>query len=168
MSRRRSEGPPYRMIASWGALATAVVGAVLLSGCTDPPDTGKDDWSKAPQTEDERLAAKFIHLKNDGDPAAEELLGRQPAVPSESVSRAEADRLQTDFFLRQPLHIVGTRRGGGAGRLILATKGNVSAPRFQVQEGATASSEQRTMSNPDLTIEVHDGKIFGVRPALGQ
>jgi len=141
-------------------------GAFAATGYPAPP--ADPDWSKAPVTEDERLCADFVKKKNAGDPAAAELLGRTPAVPSEPVSRVEADRLQTDYFLRQDVHIVGTRRGPTPGTLILSTKGVVRAPRLEVHEGDSASTEARAMYSPDLTVEVHDGKIFGVRPALGQ
>jgi hypothetical protein len=179
--------PDLQLPGLWGrrtalGVAVAVIFATLLIGLgwfnraallsafgsnSGAPLDVDADWSKAPVNEDERVAAEFVQLKNAGDPSAAGLLGRTPASPPDAVSRAEADRLQTDFFLRQDLHIVGARRGRSPGTLVLATKGNVSAPGLLVQEGAAASSEQRTMSNPDLTVEVRDGKIFGVRCDLG-
>jgi hypothetical protein len=134
-----------------------------------PGGPANDDWSQAPVTDAERLCADFVRLKNAHDPAAAALLGPTPTVPPGPVTRAEADRIETDLFLRQELRVVGARRGRTPGMLVLATKGNVSAPRLLVRDGAAApETEQRTMSNPDLTIEVRDGKIYGTRAALAE
>ena len=74
------------------------------------------DWSQAPATDEERICVQFLQLKNAGDPAADKLLGPAPAVPAAPVSREEAERLQTDFFLRQDFRVVGTGATGRRGR----------------------------------------------------
>ena len=48
----------------------------------------------------------------------------------------------------------------------LVAKGNVAAPRLEIQDGASLDSEQRTMANPDLTVEVRGGRIVGVEARL--
>jgi hypothetical protein len=127
------------------------------------------------RVEGQGLCEQFMALKNAGDPAAGGLLGRLPVVPDAPQSRAEVDRLQTDFFLREKLRIVrvevegrqqGHRRAAPTGRLVLVTRGNVSAPTIALQTSNGVERSQRTMSNPDLVVEVRDGKIYGVRSEL--
>jgi hypothetical protein len=122
-------------------------------------------------SEEEMLCARFAKLRNAGDPGATALLGRVPAVPEGPVSPEEANRLQADWFLREPIEIsrVGpdhARRAGPAARFVFVTKGNVSAPALQERTPTGVVRSQRTMSNPDITVEVRDGKIYGVRPEL--
>ena len=78
----------------------------------------------------------------------------------------EADRLQTDFFLRQDVRIVGAGRDKATGALVLYTKGNVSAPTLHVKTETGVETAQRTMANPDLVVEVRDGRIYGVAAHL--
>jgi hypothetical protein len=145
--------------------------ALMLGGCNPSrkpaPDsvaggTSTRDWSKAPDTAEERLCARFIQLKNSGDPAALELLGPPPGVPDAPITTEEADRLDTDFFLRQDASILGVGRGQRSGTLMLYVKGSVSAPTFSVQTATGVQTHQRVMFNPDLTVEVRDGQIHGV------
>jgi hypothetical protein len=125
-------------------------------------------WTKAPDTAEERICVQFLQLKNAGDPAADQLLGPAPAVPAAPVSPEGAERLQTDFFLRQDFRVVGTGRDQQTGAPVLYTKGNVSAPTLAVKTGAGVETAQRTMSNPDLLIEVRDGRIVGAGARLHQ
>lgn len=124
------------------------------------------DWTNAPATPEQRLCVRFLQLKNAGDPAAEKLLGPAPVVPVAPLSPEEAERLQTDLFLRQNFRVVGTGRDRLTGALVLLTQGNVSAPTLSVKTGDGVETSQRTMSNPDLLIEVRDGCIAGVAARL--
>ncbi len=126
------------------------------------PAADATDWSQAPGTAEEQVCVQFLRLKNAGDPAADKLLGPSPLVPTAPVSKAEADRLQTDFFLRQDVRVVGAGRDKPTGALVLYTKGNVSAPTLDVKTAAGVETAQRTMANPDLVVEVRDGRIHGV------
>ncbi len=74
--------------------------------------------------------------------------------------------MQTDFFLRQDVHIVGAGRDKATGALVLYTKGNVSAPTLEVKTPTGVETAQRTMANPDLVVEVRDGSIYGVAAHL--
>jgi hypothetical protein len=112
-----------------------------------------------------RLAGVFQNLKNANDPAVEQLLGPMPAVPEEPISQEEAERFQADCFLRQNLQILSIRMAR-ADRLVVVTKGNVSAPTISVRTANGVDRIQRTMSNPDLIMEIRDGKIHGVRAEL--
>jgi hypothetical protein len=122
-------------------------------------------------TDEEVLCDRFAHLHNAGDPAAEALLGRVPVVPDAPATSEEASRLQADFFLRAPIEIlqVAPERGrpvSPTGRFVFVTKGNVAAPTLQERTSTGVERSQRTMSNPDLVVEVRDGKIYGVRAEL--
>ena len=174
----------FRAVAVLLACVAAVVGLVLAANVIiwachgfpyDPgggpggmtsADLGSSDWSRVPMMDNERFCAKFIRLKNAGDPAAVNLLGSAPAVPAAPVSRAEADHLQADFFLQQDIRIVGVGRDRRTQALVLYTKGNVFAPTLQVRTTDGVETAQRTMSNPDLTVEVRDGRIYGVAANL--
>jgi hypothetical protein len=118
-------------------------------------------------SDDEVLCDRFVRLRNAGHAAADALLGRVPVVPDAPVSPEEANRLQTDFFLREPVEIRTVERApGGPPRFVLAAKGNVAAPALSVRTSAGVERSQRTMTNPDLVVEVRDGKIYGVRSEL--
>jgi hypothetical protein len=124
------------------------------------------DWSKAPQTDDERLCADFIALKNAHKSEANRFLAELEPAPDGAVARAVADRLQTDYFLRQDFEVVGARRGRTKDSLVLITRGKATAPAVQIRDGDRIETEQRTMFNLDLTVEVRQGKIYGVRADL--
>lgn len=155
-----------------------IVGALILlqfigylsvvGGDDNHHDNSSDtqDWSRAPVAGDERVCTQFIQLKNAGDPAAVNLLGPAPAIPDGPVSRIAADRLQADIFLRQDVRIVGVGRDRATRGLVLFTSGNVSAPTLHVRTATGVETAQRTMSNPDLTVEVRDGRIYGVAASL--
>jgi hypothetical protein len=135
------------------------------------PSVGGPPPVQAEVTDEQRLCERFAQLHNGGELAAAALLGRVPAVPDGPVSPEEANRLQADWFLREPIEIshVGPDRTPGArpaARFVLVTKGNVSAPALQERTPTGVVRSQRTMSNPDITVEVRDGKIYGVRPEL--
>jgi hypothetical protein len=118
-------------------------------------------------TEEKLLCDRFARLHNAGDPAADALLGRLPAVPDTPVTSEEINRLQADYFLREPLEIrqVEPERGS-AGRFVFVTRGNVAAPILPERTPTGVERSQRTMSNPDVVVEVRDGKIYGVRAEL--
>lgn len=150
-------------VVCWQRYDPALVGAHHPAA---PASAPAGDWSQTPVTQEEQVCAEFIRLKNAGNPAALALLGPAPAVPDAAVTRAEADRLQTECFLRQDVHITGVGRNKQTGALVLYARGNVSAPTLRVQAAGGAESVQRTMANPDLTVEVHDGRIRGVSSDL--
>jgi hypothetical protein len=170
--------PPRRLRAILLGAALAALLVALAGYWLYNRNFASLDW-QAPEVttpevpvEGQGLCEQFMALKNAGDPAADELLGRLPVVPNGPVSPAEVERLETDFFLRDKLRIVrvevegrqlGHPRSAPTGRLVLNTKGDVSAPTIAVQG---AKPRQRTMSNPDLVVEVRDGKIYGVRSEL--
>jgi hypothetical protein len=145
----------------------AVIGLLVFVWLDDsrkgaPPDS----W--APVTAEDRVCDDFMQKRKAGDPAAASLLTSLPVVDgTKPFSTAEAERTETDFFLQDPdLKVTDIRRTAENG-YVFVTEGNVAAPRLQVK-GADGKmrTEQRTMSNPDLYVEVRDGRIHGVRAEL--
>jgi hypothetical protein len=116
------------------------------------------------------LCVRFIEQKNAGDPAPAALLLPRPAWPEEAVAQEEADHLQADLFLREVPLIEGMRPEPGAGdaRFILMTQGNVAAPPLSVRTANNnVERSQRTMTNPEIIVEIRDGKVRALRAQLG-
>ncbi len=90
---------------------------------------------------------------------------RLRAAPEQPLSPDEAERLQTTCFLHQSLRILSIRPIA-SNRFVLVAKGQVLAPRLQVRTPTGVDRSQRTMIDPDLTVEVRDGKIHGVRAEM--
>lgn len=103
--------------------------------------------------------------KNAGDPSAAQLLAALPDAPSEPISAEEAERFQAGCFLHQDIRIVSIRPVS-SNRFVLVTKGNVSAPALQVRAAQGVDRIQRTMVNPDVIVEVREGRIHGVRAEM--
>jgi hypothetical protein len=92
-------------------------------------------------------------------------------TPEQAVSPEEANRLQTDSFLRGDLRILEIRRErgekGSPQRYRLVTHGDVASQTLTIKTDKGTERSQRTMSHPDLIVEVgDDGKIYGVRAEL--
>jgi hypothetical protein len=162
--------PPARKVFPWGWVAglavLAAAAAVLGWGAwRDAPAPERPAPAEQSVTEAERVIDRFVRLTNAGDPAAADLLGPAPAVPKGPVSPGEVGRLQTDYFLREPVRVVSALPSPG-GRFVLVVQGNVAAPTLEVRTPTGVERSQRTMTNPDLVVEVRDGKIHGVRAEL--
>jgi hypothetical protein len=161
---------PWGLWAALGALLLVGlgVGAYLLVPDLRALLAGR---AAAPAPRQEKLLCEeFSNLKNAGDQRANHLLGPPPAVPDRAVSRDEADRLDAEFILRQPLRVAEVRPlppGKGtfeAPRFVLVAKGSVTSERFLVEGSAQPS--QRMLFNPDIIVEVRDGRLHGVRAQL--
>jgi hypothetical protein len=128
----------------------------------DPDPSLKEavDWMAALS-----LCKEYAALKNAGDPSADQLLATLPAAPPEPISPEQADRFQADCFLYQDIRILFVHLGP-PNQFVLVTKGNVSAPTLQVRTAKGVDRTQRTMVNPDLIVEVRDGRIHGVRAKM--
>jgi hypothetical protein len=128
-----------------------------------------------PETEEDLVVDEFMKRKNVGDPAADDLLGVDPKVPNRELSRAEADALETDFFLHDPklkitrvwreqLRMIGAEPPRWTGRYVLETRGGYTAAWIPVK--GMPRGEQRTVINGFLIVEVRDGKMYGVEPSV--
>jgi len=117
----------------------------------------------------ERLCQQFMALKNRGDPAANDLLTAAPAVPATAVSEEEAGRLDTRFILREPYEIIDVQPDADdPAHCVLVCKGNCSSQPLSVRTGEGVERSQRLLLNPDIVVELSDGKIDGVRVRLHQ
>jgi hypothetical protein len=127
-----------------------------------------DGAEKEPQSEELDLCRRFMALKNDRDPRADDLLGPAPIVPQEAISPEEAARIDADTFLRAELRVVDVQPSGSAEgpRFILVTKGSGVGAMLHVRSGDKVDRVQRVVQNTALLVEARDGKIYGVRTQL--
>ena len=163
------------IVAGFGFLAVFGLIAVIWSNAANigerSPTTAKSATKRStwnPKSEDDLVCDQFMMNRRAGDPAAFALLSREPIEPMGVITEDEAERLQTDYFLHAPdLQMVAIRRGTAAGQYVFVTKGNVTAPRLAIRlNDNEISHRQRMMSNPDLHVEVSNGKIYGIRSTL--
>jgi hypothetical protein len=165
--------PQRRWLTALVGLGFVAVIALIVFVWMDAADVTPNDGGPAPPrawvpvTAEDRICDDFMQKRKTGDPAAAGLLAPAPVVGQNPVSPAAAERIETDVFLHDPdLKVIDIRRTAENG-YVFVTQGNVAAPRLEVQ-GADGKvrSEQRTMSNPDLHVEVLGGRIHGVRAEL--
>jgi len=156
-----------------GVCVLAAIGALANrwadSSSRANPFDARPEW--LPSSEEDRLCDQFMWKRRAGDPTANLLLGREAVPPAGEWTEDDAEQFQTDTFLRDPnLHIVTIRRGPvtrGIPSYVFVTQGNVAAPRLSIRKkDGRLSSEQRTMTNADLHVGVHGGKVWGVRSKL--
>lgn len=146
-------------------IGVGVVLVLIVAGWANR-SAGPDALRHADIADPEReLCQQFLLLKKAGDPAADALLAPRAAQPEQPLSQEEAARFQTNCFLHQDIRILAARRDA-QGRLVLFTKGNVSAPTLEVRTARGVDRVQRTMVNPDLIVEVRDGTIHGLRAEM--
>jgi hypothetical protein len=119
-----------------------------------------------PDPEQERLCRRFMELKNQNDPAAGELLGPAPVVPIEPVSSEEVRRLDAEIFLRRNCKVVSVRPGSQPGQFLIALQGSVDSERIPFNGPNGPDVSFRSVYNPDVVVEVREGKIHGVRAQL--
>jgi hypothetical protein len=141
------------------------IGALLcyVVGCAPVPPAAPPAKARVVPPE-EKVCLRFAELKNKGDVAANELLGPPPVVPAEAVSEAEGQRLDTEVFLRRDYRITDVRPEGAGGRtFVLVVEGNLMSEPMRVGNDGLGT---RQIVNPDLVVEVRDGKIYGVLSQL--
>jgi hypothetical protein len=148
-----------RLWVVWLAVAVAVAGV------------GWAAWvSYGPAPDGKAVCERFAQLKNAGDPAAEDLLGPVLAVPQGTISPEEAEPINADALLRGPgLRVLKVRPDPSArdgGRFLLATQGGAAGPTMRVRSGETVDRVQKVVSNPEIVVEVRDGKLYGLRVQL--
>jgi hypothetical protein len=147
--------------------------ALLGNPIKRPADLLKPEEYRAlaAKTAEGKVCLEFADRVNAGDAPPAGLLGPRPAVPTEPVSPEEADRLDAEFILRQPYRVLEVRPHetpkGGPPRFLLVLKGAVTSERLQVRTpNGEIEPRQRALSNPEVIVEVRDGKIYGVRAQL--
>jgi hypothetical protein len=147
--------------------------ALLGNRIKPPADLLKPEEYRAlaARTAEGKICLEFADWVNAGDAPPAGLLGPKPAVPTEPVAREEADRLDAEFILRQRYRVLEVRPHespkDGPPRFLLVLKGSVASEHLQVRNPkGEIEPSQRALSNPDVIVEVRDGKIYGVRAQL--
>jgi hypothetical protein len=123
--------------------------------------------SGSPRQDELLLCWRFAALKNAREPAADQLLAAAPKGAEDTVTSEEAERLDAGAFLRRDLRVVNVRPDAAAHHFALVTKGAAAGDPLRVRSGDKVERTQRVMTNPDVVVEVRDGKIEGVRVQLG-
>jgi hypothetical protein len=145
---------------------SVALGAVVcyVVGCAPTPPAAPTKARVV--TPEEKVCLRFAELKNRGDASANELLGAPPVVPADPVTEAEGQRLDTEVFLRRDYRITDVRPEGTDGRLFaLVVEGNLMSEPMRVGSDGVGT---RQIVNPDLIVEVRDGKLYGVLSQLHQ
>jgi hypothetical protein len=134
-------------------LGLLAAGLLAASGCASPSDL--------------ELCQRFAELKNAGSPEADQLLEPAVPIPEAALSASEADRLGANLLLHQPVKVLTVRqlppKAVTPARFVLELDGSMALDRMQVQTTDGSESQQRTYYNPDLIVEVRDGKIRGLK-----
>jgi len=117
----------------------------------------------------ERRCREFMALKNGGGPAADDLLTPAPAEPADVVSEQEAERLDAQFILHTNYEVADVRpEPDDPTRCVLVCKGNCCSRPLSVRTAGGVDHYQRLLSNPDIVVELKDGKLDGVRAMMRQ
>jgi len=154
-----SRRPLWLPVLALAALAAAGLAAVGLSGC--------GGGAAARLERDRAVVARFVELKGADDARAADLLNPAPPVPAEPMSQEEFDRFVLDSMLHSDLHFKRLRpqpagapaAGSRPPRFVISTEGVFNSPRLQVRTGTEAKPQQRSLYNPDVVVEVVDGKL---------
>jgi len=129
--------------------------------------------STAATSEEEALCRRFMDLKNAGDSRADELLTPAPVAPKTPVTEDEGRRLDAQFIARNRFQVLEVRRhpgstklnSAGPRRFVLILKGGCASEPLTIKTATGVEESQRFLLDPDLIVEVRDGKIhpFEVR-----
>jgi hypothetical protein len=134
----------------------ALASTVVFAGCARAPV----------EPAGRKLCEEFASLRKAGDPRALDLLAAAPPPPKGSISEEEAERLDADFVLRGDFQIdevqAAVSKDGQSPRFILVGKGIISTQTYQVRTPQGEKPHQRSLFNPEVVVEVADGKIHGI------
>jgi hypothetical protein len=142
----------------WLALAVLIAGGAYAAWSAHE---GRTDGHN-----DLVLCWRFAALKNAREPGAERLLAPAPTVPPEAVTPEEADRIDAGAFLREGLLVLDVRpvsRDQSTRPFLLVTKGSASSAPLRVRAGDKVDRIQRMVVNPNVLVEVRDGRIYPIR-----
>jgi hypothetical protein len=173
--------PPRVALGWWWLLVPA---ALLAYGgfwlmTLEPRDDGGAFPGWKPVTAADRVIDGFARKANAKDREAVGLLGPEAVFDGKPISEQEADARQADYYLRRPELRVITIRSGEPGKkrkkgdpprdvYTLVTKVQGSTPPLTVRnaKGVVESPSRLFIIDPDIVVEVKDGKIHGVRSEL--
>jgi len=146
-------------------LTPGVLGIALMLGCSqamgDRPSEGTREFAGLKNIGSEVLR-EFVRLKNIGDDRAHELLAETPAKLKGPVSEEEAARLDAIYLLSKKLEILEVKPRPKS-QYVLVVRGVFDTEPLQVQSTNGVQRWQRSLFDPDITVEIRDGKIHGVK-----
>jgi hypothetical protein len=149
--------PRLRFVLLLGALT------VLMIGCR----------SRGTQVQptDDTLCQEFARLKNAGDTSANALLAPGPDLTQNIVDEDAKEAFDAASVLRGPFEVVEVRPDDSNPtdpRFVLVLRGGVAIPRVDVRSasGEVQSPGQRMLLNPEVLVEVREGKIHPVKVGL--
>jgi hypothetical protein len=135
-----------------------------------------------PTSAEDRVIDAFVRLRKTNPAAARKLLGRKeaPEMKDRVWAPEEVAVLTGELFLRaDELRIIAIWGGEPAteaddtglnpqvpraGRYTLITRGGATTPPYRLTTAKPDTSPiQGVMLNPDLIVDVRDGKVFAVR-----
>ena len=127
-------------------------------------------------TEEDRLVDAFRNARNENAKATSNL-APDPVFDDKPVSEAEEDAMQAGYFLHGARQIVAIRAGEfdekqrtwlkTPHRYTLTTRIQGSTPKVAVKVGGRVEAPRGLfMIDPDIVVEVRDGKIHALRADL--
>jgi hypothetical protein len=126
--------------------------------------------SRAAMPIDDRLCQQYARLKNAGDPAADDLLAAAPDANAKVVDAEDKDAFDAAWVLRAPCKVLDVRHDHskpGTARFVLVLHGGATTPEVAVAKaGSIGRPSQRTLMNPDVLVEVREGKIVPIKVGL--
>jgi hypothetical protein len=176
--------PFWRVVTLPTLAALAVVASVwfYLHSAEKPrilakrPPAKKVRAAWKPITEKDRLVDAFRKARNV-DAKSTLNLAPDPVFDGKPVSEAEGEAMQAHYILHRIRQIVAIRSGEpGEGmawldthRYTLKTREPANAPKVAVKVGDRVGPLRGlTMLNPDIVVEVRDGKIHALRAELNR
>lgn len=171
----------------WQVVVLPTLGAMTLVASVwfytrpveEPPSPGERSsktvrisWNAS--TDEDRLVEAFQKARNkDGKSTLN--LAPDPVFDDKPVSEAEAEALQSHYILHRVKRVVAIRAGEpGKGtkwlptphRYTLTTKVGVATPKVAVQVGDRIEAPNLIITNPDIIVEVRNGKIHALRAEI--
>ena len=128
-----------------------------------------------PTTADDRLVVAFLKARN-ADVKSTLNLAPAPVFDGKPVSEAEGEAMQASYFLHRARKIVAIHVGEpGKGEAwlntpnhyTLTTRASGTTPKVAVKVGDRVDTpSELSMLNPDIVVEVRNGKIHALRAEL--
>lgn len=166
------------LLAGWGAFVAHSMSVWPFESSESPRPAKEPVW-KAPawqaKTDDDRLIDRYMQLRSTNDPAASALLAEPTG--QEPLDEAGFERRAAGHFLRDgTVKIVEAWKGepgkdgkplAAARRYTFVTQGQAAMPHVNVRdETGRVSPTALSMVNPDIIVEVKDGKIHPLRTEM--
>ena len=172
--------PFWRVVALPTLAAAALVASVWFYLHTPetpaerhPAKKARPEW--APTTEADRLVDAFRTARNE-DAESSLNLAPDPVFDDKPVGENEGEAMHAAYILHRVRKIVEISagepvKGGGwwdtPRRYTLATRGQYSAPKVAIEiAGRVQTPASLFIIDPDIVVEVRDGKIHALRAEM--